>query len=290
MVDVSRTLSLAARTMGIPVLATAHSLPLWRSQSLRVTPLGTVHAVLSTRHNHLRLETALGAPPPLLLGHDEERPAGEALSAQQKARSAGPALGVPARVLILTSLYSAVPMVSWVNSVLVETARHRSGLRELIQVLANAAQPVRVTIKCHPMTDDYVGYDQVAAEFPQVVERVWREPASLDTAVPAEVVVLFNCCSTLFLGLARQGVPVIAHWGALTEVGREMFPIGELLGSESSEQVAAQVGEVLAEPNGPTATAALEAVAALRDRIISPTRLTLEEAIQRTLTHAGARP
>ena len=148
------------------------------------------------------------------------------------------------------------------------------------------ALPVEIVIKSHPLADMHEAYDEIERNFPSVVKH-WREPFGIKEGVQADVVVFYNCVSTLFFSIADQQVPVLAHWGALNPLGHRVLAISELMGSDDSTRLGELIREVFSAPDGIVAREAQTRARALFERFVEPSAGNLEQAVEFAFQQEG---
>jgi hypothetical protein len=282
-VDIHRFTTLGARHAGVRTLATTHGVQMWSENFVEPYPLANVHALFSNSSILLADKNLPGTSHSRIVCHDSfpvsEHEQSQASSHTEKAR--------PRRVLVFTSFYSSLS-TGWTNNLFVKPADYANSLRALVQSLAELEPKVELTIKSHPLADQYELYDELERDFPSVVKRQWREPLMVNEAIPADVILFFNCVSTSFFYAVHQHIPLLGHWGALTPIARRVVALTGLLGSDRSEALAGFIREILAEPAGERAREALARAKAVRDIFIKPSSGGLNAAITFALAEGRA--
>jgi hypothetical protein len=180
--------------------------------------------------------------------------------------------------MIVTSIYGLCTSSLGTN-LFIDSEEYARSFECLIQKISAFCPAVKITIKSHPVNDAYALYDEVKRKHPETVESHWREPLDNDRLVPAETVVFYNCLSTLFFSIVNQQVPVVAHYGALTALGRRLLGAHELLSSESAEEIARHVVELLENQDGELAKDARRRAEAVYNKFIGHSIGGFESAV-----------
>lgn len=277
-VEVHRAMTLAARQCGVRTLATAHAIDIFYQFMVEIYSLADTDCRFG-RNICPSLEAEFPrAKPQRIVGHDSLAENGAAPSDSRAAARAERGR----RVMIVTSLY-VLSGSQFTNDLFVRHADYAASLYAFVEALANVQPGVEVTIKSHPLNDEYSLFDEIQRTFPSVVRRHWREPLDPADRVPAEVVVFYNCFSALFFSIVAQGLPVLAHSGALTSLTVQQIPAAELMGSHDSVHLADLTRQILDEPSGPSAQEAHRHAACVYRKFIQPSNLGLTEAVALTL-------
>jgi hypothetical protein len=171
------------------------------------------------------------------------------------------------RVMIITSIYGLCTSSLGTN-LFINSEEYARSFECLVQKISALCPAAKITIKSHPLNDAYTVYEEVKRKYPETVERHWREPLDNDCPIPAEAVIFYNCLSTLFFPVVDQKVPVVAHYGALTALGRRLLGAPELLSSESDEELARYVVEILENQDGEMAKDARRRADAVYNKFI----------------------
>ncbi len=138
---------------------------------------------------------------------------------------------------------------------------------------------IEVVIKSHPLNDDHKTYDRLKEDFPDLVVKHWREPIDLSGIIPADLVVLYNCISTLTFAAIEQDLPVIGFWGAFTPLAQRNLVINQLYGTGDVSQLAEMIIEITKSPAGEAARKARRQAKQLLNRFIEPTNFGLAESV-----------
>ena len=117
------------------------------------------------------------------------------------------------RVMIVTSRFLSA---SWVNNLFIWDTEYERDLRSLVAAFASLEAGIKVVFKPHPTEVPLDLYEKIRDEFPDTVGALLKKPLGPREALPADVVIFYNCVSTLFFTAVAQGLPVISHTGALT--------------------------------------------------------------------------
>ncbi|MBM3465613.1 MAG: hypothetical protein FJX76_26280 [Armatimonadetes bacterium] len=265
-VESHRALTLAARARDVPSAATSHGLGL-RLLEFKPTPLADVN---------FRFQGTFGVDGSRI-GHPEVQPAFyDSVSLQSPAprRVQGAA---PQHVVIVTSLYSHSPSM-FTLGLFIDPQGHAAQLKSLVDRMAQSSEHTTITIKSHPLCDDHGLYDLLAAAYPTRVRH--RREAFAPEDFEADVVVLYNCSSTAFFSIVSRAIPVVAHWGAMTQAARRLVATTALIGSHDSVEVACLVQELLSTPQGKRARDAREAALSVWNRFIPPSAGGLDAALE----------
>jgi hypothetical protein len=273
-VDIHRFTTLGARHAGVRTLATTHGVQMWSENFVEPYALADVHALFSQSSILLTDKNLPGRSHERVVCHDSFPVQEE----NQSPRVAGPDNARPRRVIVFTSFYSSMS-TGWTNNLFLRPPDYADSLRALVEALSNFEPGLELTIKSHPLSDQYELYDEIERDFPSVVRPQWRAPLMVNEAIPADVIVFFNCVSTSFFYAVHQNIPLVGHWGSLTSIARRVVALTGLLGSERSEPLADIIREILQEPAGERAREALMRARAVRDEFIRPSAGGLNEAI-----------
>jgi hypothetical protein len=280
-IDRHRALSLAARYSGITSLSTSHGIRMCKENFVNTYSLADLHCDFGHSIGHMTGTPPQGVLNQRIVCHDLEQATKHRFGRGEKRQEAKRRR----RVLILTSLYSGSPGANWSNGLFVQLTNYAASLRVLVDSLSAFDPTLRITIKPHPLVDWYELYDQIQRDLPKTVERQWREPLTDEQTVPADVTVCYNCVSTLVFSIARQNIPIVAHWGALSPLARRIFATTELSGSDEIAEVVGLVQRILDSPEGMSAQEARASTRALHNKFVEPAVGGLETAINLSLQH-----
>jgi hypothetical protein len=265
-IDTNRALTLAARQVGVPSLATAHGIQMGKPH-FNVYGLADLHCEFGRPSLMSARAKVPGGEVRRVVCYDRQLIAG--LSGDGR-------LGrVPEkhrRILLVTGTFNPY--------IYVRVPTYARSLHTLVESLAASDSGLEITIKCHPLADHFGLYEDLRRKFPGVVKRLWREPLPPEQPVPADVVVMFNYQSTLVLSVIQQGIPVLAHWGALTAPGHEVLGLSRLAGSGESCRLAEMVREILNAPEGPLGREARLRAESFLAEVVEPPLGGLAEAIE----------
>ena len=272
--DVHRALTLAARHARVPSLATSHGIQMWSENFFDYYVLADMHCVFGKSYG---LMTERNLPKTAA-----RRAAYYDTSTWETGGSIKLAGNVEAqerrRVLIVTSFFST--STSWANALFMRSDLYAQSLFELVEAIAGIHPKVEVTIKSHPLRDEYELYDRIQKAFPGVVGPQRREPYDEGELIPAEVVLFYNCVSTLFFSAAQQDIPILAHCGAFTTLARRISAAAELMGADHDGHALGNlVKEIFDDPLGETAERARAMSRAVSGKFLQPPLGGLNEAI-----------
>jgi hypothetical protein len=182
--------------------------------------------------------------------------------------------------MIITSAYfCSPPLIGWLTEVLVSFRRYARCLEALIASFAALDPVTEITLQSHPLVDFYQLYEEVQSTFPSVVKRFSRKPLNLGEPIAADLVILYNCGSTAIVPVVQQGLPLLAHWGAMSPLAQRLIGLSQLAGSDDGTRLATLTLEILKAPGGPVAAAAKERAKAYLEQFIEPPAGGLNEAI-----------
>jgi len=189
------------------------------------------------------------------------------------------------RILIVTSLYSVASI--FMLGLCVRLSSFESSLRALVAGLMSRIPGVEIVLKSHPVYDHYDLYESVLRASPASVKAHQRARMEVDDTLEADLVVLYNCVSTVFLSLAAHGLPVVSHCGALTALSRRIMATSALAGSDDSAELADLIAGILASPNGDAAQDARRRAQEVYRSVVHPSSGGLDEAVAFALERAG---
>ncbi|CAN5243066.1 hypothetical protein BH20ACI1_BH20ACI1_21110 [soil metagenome] len=274
--DGSRAVSLVARKYGIPVLATAHSISMFRIPMEENFALADVHCLFSAVEGLMTFDGFPDLKSDYLVAHDNLK--------KIRTLSAKPKYSGKCRVFIITSKFS-YGFINWTNEIFVKWADYDEMLRELMIKLAPYSDKIEIVIKSHPKYDNHPIYDRLLTEFPDLLVRNWREPIDLTKPLPADVVVVYNSNSTLTFAAFEQELPVLGFWGALTSLALDNVVINQLYGTDDVSQLVRMILDIAKSPDGETADKARIKAKQVYNRYVEPAQFGLAEAVEYTLNH-----
>lgn len=267
---VHRAMALAARDAGIPCLATSHGLSMWTEFFVDLLPLAQVHALFG-HESRLVADAGLpDVPVKRIVCHD---------SLNSFGKRWGP--GPKKRIVIVTSFFACTGYSwGWINGLFIREPEYEQGLRDFVAALASLVPQLEVIFKPHPTAEPHDVYDRIREDFPGTVSAPLRHALGPSEIIPADIVVFYNCVSTLFFTAVFQELPIIAHFGALTPLARRLFATSQLVGDADGASLARVVVEILSRPDGPTAREALSRARAVKSRFMEPSIGGINEALR----------
>lgn len=274
--DVSRATSLAARSRNVPVLATAHGINMYSPAMQGTYALGDVHCFFGTDKGGHLVEFPLPDVEMIrLVAHDN-------FKKPEKKTENNLAKTKKQRVFIVTSILSC-SFPNWTNEIFVKLLDYGKMMRELFVRLSAYSDEIEVVIKSHPLLDAHHIYDELQAEFPDLLTRHWREPINVTDAIPADIVVIYNCVSTLTFTAIDQNLPVVGFWGAFTPLALRNVVTDQLYGTDDAAKLAEIILDIARSPDGETARRSREYAIKMADKFIEPTKIGLADAVEITL-------
>ena len=274
--DVSRATSLAARSLDVPVLATAHGINMYKPAMQGTYALGDVHCFFGAdKGGHLVEFDLPGVETVRLIAHDnfkklDKKTKNNFTKAEKR------------RVFIVTSMLSC-SFPNWTNEIFVKWLDYEKMMRELLENLSAYSDEIEVVIKSHPLLDAHHIYDELKEEFPDLLIRHWREPINVTDMIPADIVVIYNCVSTLTFTAIDQNLPIIGFWGAMTPLALRNVVVNELYGTDDAAKLAEIILDIARSPDGETARKTRECAAEMSGKFIEPTDIKLADAVEITL-------
>ena len=272
---IHRAMTLAARDVGVPCLATSHGLNLLEESFFDQLPISSVHALFGQNSLLVARGEPAGLAARMIVCHDSL-----ALSGEGRTSASG------RRVMIVTSRFLSA---SWVNNLFIWDTEYERDLRSLVAAFASLEAGIKVVFKPHPTEVPLDLYEKIRDEFPDTVGALLKKPLGPREALPADVVIFYNCVSTLFFTAVAQGLPVISHTGALTPLARRMFATSDLSGSPDSRALARMAAGILSDPEGTAACEARSKTQTLNHRFLEPSIGGLSEALNLVLCEPATR-
>ena len=277
--DIHRAITLAARHCEVPSLATSHGLEIRSENFHDLFPLADVHCLFGNL-SALIAETNLpGTTTQRIVCHDKSPQVRHTKPASIQAGGVEPRR----RIFIVTG-----GIIN--HDLFIRGSVYSSSLYALVNHLSALEPRVEIIFKSHPLYDQYELYEEIRRAFPSVVSPQWREPLTDENPIPADVIVFYNYLSTLFFTAIQQGIPIVAHWGAFTPLGRRVVRGQELAGSDDSNRLGQLISELLASPDGAVAREVRSRMIEVCNKFIEPPKGGLEEAIRITIGQDSGEP